>query len=66
MATIYEDETLNDKIFTALLRAGKNAEDSDVKAVRGELRDAYGEDDWITDADEIATRIRIEVLARTA
>ena len=66
MAKIYEDTTLNDKIYTALLRAGKNATDSDVKAVRGELRDAYGEDDWITDADEIATRIRIEVLARTA
>ena len=64
MATIYEDETLNDKIYTALLRADKKAEDSDVAAVRGELRNAYGEDDWITDADEIATRIRIEVLAR--
>lgn len=66
MAKIYEDTTLNDKIYTALLRAGKNATDSDVSAVSNAMRDAYGEDDWITDADEIATRIRIEVLARTA
>ena len=40
MAKIYEDTTLNDKIYTALLRAGKNATDSDVSAVSNAMRDA--------------------------
>ena len=43
MAKIYEDTTLNDKIYTALLRAGKMLRQRCIRS--NAMRDAYGEDD---------------------
>ena len=64
MASMENDKTLNEVIWEALSRAGKDSSDASVLAVWKSMRDAYGEDNWTSDAELVATRVRVEVLAR--
>ena len=64
MASIEDDKTLNEVIWEALRRAGKDTTVESVQEVWKGMRDAYGEDNWPADADLVATRVRAEVLAR--
>ena len=67
MATIWDDDTLPDKVYTQLLKAGKACEDEDVMEVINTLKIVYdGSTTWTSDEETIDTRIRVEVLARSS
>ena len=67
MATIWDDDTLPDKVYTQLVKAGKASEDDDVMEVINTLKIVYnGSNTWTSDEENIDTRIRVEVLSRAS